>query len=670
MTIYDEPNILVIHLKRFDGILGGKITRHIAFDDVLDLGPFLCPTQRRHRHSSSSGGSSNGGAGAAGPAYGHHDYQQQQQPQQAQKQGFNGGSNWTGWNQQQQQQQGWDHAGGSNSISSGGSSSGSRSNGSSSDGSRSFLSNGAGAAVAEGTAPVCTSPAVYNLHGVLVHQGFSANSGHYYAYVKDGNTVGGMGGSGTGFWHCMNDSQVYRVSWPKVKSESAYILFYVRRTMKCQAPLPEHTESDHPVTAAAAAVRKAGSVAAAAVAGVGPQLGKRPAAAMVGPQLPPGWKGGHGEAAEAPEEEQGAAAAEDGGGGGGSPLKRAKLSEEPPRTTVPAAAAGGGVGNGVAFGPVPKGVSGARLGSINGGPLGSLHAAAGTGLSNLSTIAGRWGVKTDGAASNTTRIGGPNWKAPGKSTLTCSSKDMGLIAAGRGEAVGGGNSMDVDGDHSDAHHQQQQDGVLQQQQRRVEVGRDLVGPQRPPAAVAAAAAAEARAAAAQQRGRGVLKQGWSAKGLTALPSKQQAQAAAAPAARQVLSTVAANGHERQERESRGSGQTAGEAAAAAAAGERADGFGGLQTICLSEADRRKLEAGLREGLVGPNASWKAWLLGVLEQRKMEGWSLEKVMGSSELKGECRVKVPIEIKRFAWTFLAQVLGAGAPGGAGEGHGAQG
>ena len=46
-------------------------------------------------------------------------------------------------------------------------------------------------------APPQGPPATYHLVGVVVHSGFSANSGHYYAYVKT-----------RGSWYLMNDSSV------------------------------------------------------------------------------------------------------------------------------------------------------------------------------------------------------------------------------------------------------------------------------------------------------------------------------------------------------------------------------------------------------------------------------------------------------------------------------
>lgn len=39
---------------------------------------------------------------------------------------------------------------------------------------------------------------LFSLNAVLVHSGYTANSGHYYCYVK----------SSTGIWFCMNDANV------------------------------------------------------------------------------------------------------------------------------------------------------------------------------------------------------------------------------------------------------------------------------------------------------------------------------------------------------------------------------------------------------------------------------------------------------------------------------
>lgn len=56
----------------------------------------------------------------------------------------------------------------------------------------------------------------YDLHGVLVHQGHSASSGHYYSYCK----------APDGTWYCMNDESVTRSSPEQVARQQAYLLFY------------------------------------------------------------------------------------------------------------------------------------------------------------------------------------------------------------------------------------------------------------------------------------------------------------------------------------------------------------------------------------------------------------------------------------------------------------
>ena len=58
----------------------------------------------------------------------------------------------------------------------------------------------------------------YTLHGVLVHHGDSADSGHYSAYNRAAN----------GQWYLADDGQVTRVDWGVVAQQMAYILFYSR----------------------------------------------------------------------------------------------------------------------------------------------------------------------------------------------------------------------------------------------------------------------------------------------------------------------------------------------------------------------------------------------------------------------------------------------------------
>ncbi|XP_009417058.2 ubiquitin carboxyl-terminal hydrolase 25 [Musa acuminata AAA Group] len=109
MFILRAPNVLVVQLKRFEGIHGGKINRNIEFDEALGLSEFM--------------------------------FNMSQDPEPE-----------------------------------------------------------------------------YNLFGSIVHSGFSPESGHYYAYIKDAS----------GRWYCCNDAQVSLSSRQEVLSEKVYILFYVR----------------------------------------------------------------------------------------------------------------------------------------------------------------------------------------------------------------------------------------------------------------------------------------------------------------------------------------------------------------------------------------------------------------------------------------------------------
>ncbi|XP_047310659.1 ubiquitin carboxyl-terminal hydrolase 25 [Impatiens glandulifera] len=58
----------------------------------------------------------------------------------------------------------------------------------------------------------------YRLFATVVHSGFSPDSGHYYAYVKDP----------MGRWYCCNDSYVTVSTLPEVLSEKVYMLFFTR----------------------------------------------------------------------------------------------------------------------------------------------------------------------------------------------------------------------------------------------------------------------------------------------------------------------------------------------------------------------------------------------------------------------------------------------------------
>lgn len=117
MSILQAPNILVIQLKRFEGIYGGKIDKAISFEEVLVLSSFMCKTS------------------------------QDPQPE-------------------------------------------------------------------------------YKLFATIVHSGYSPDSGHYYAYIKDA----------IGNWYCCNDSCVSVSSLQEVFSDKAYILFFSRTKQRPALP--------------------------------------------------------------------------------------------------------------------------------------------------------------------------------------------------------------------------------------------------------------------------------------------------------------------------------------------------------------------------------------------------------------------------------------------------
>jgi hypothetical protein len=62
--------------------------------------------------------------------------------------------------------------------------------------------------------------AIYDLYGISNHMG-GLGGGHYTAYVKN---------LGNSQWYCHDDSRVSKVSVNEIKSTSAYVLFYARRT--------------------------------------------------------------------------------------------------------------------------------------------------------------------------------------------------------------------------------------------------------------------------------------------------------------------------------------------------------------------------------------------------------------------------------------------------------
>lgn len=63
---------------------------------------------------------------------------------------------------------------------------------------------------------------LYRLYAVLVHQGKSCNSGHYYCFVR----------SSSGAWYCMDDESVTQVGLATVLNRPAYMLFYTQEVIE------------------------------------------------------------------------------------------------------------------------------------------------------------------------------------------------------------------------------------------------------------------------------------------------------------------------------------------------------------------------------------------------------------------------------------------------------
>lgn len=122
----------------------------------------------------------------------------------------------------------------------------------------------------------------YQLVGVLVHQGGSVHSGHYYSFVRDSR----------GQWSCANDESVYRVGLEHVLQQQAYMLFYVRTAIK----VPRHPPKQQGNGAAA-------SPAACMGPALPPAIKARSGAVpnpsgFIGPALPPVMTGKRSRAAD------------------------------------------------------------------------------------------------------------------------------------------------------------------------------------------------------------------------------------------------------------------------------------------------------------------------------------------------------------------------------------
>jgi ubiquitin carboxyl-terminal hydrolase 36/42 len=168
------------------------------------------------------------------------------------------------------------------------------------------------------------APALYDLVGVLVHQGSSMHSGHYFAFAR--------AATGGGEWHRFDDARVATVSPRQVLGQCPYMLFYVRRgggagaRLPLLAPPPAAMPASALPAAAApaplpAAMPASASPAAAAPAPKKAKVVKAKAAATAGAGVLAPRANGVAHAAPAP-----AKRAAEGAADGAAPAKRAKAA--------------------------------------------------------------------------------------------------------------------------------------------------------------------------------------------------------------------------------------------------------------------------------------------------------------------------------------------------------
>ncbi|RYR50363.1 hypothetical protein Ahy_A07g036954 isoform A [Arachis hypogaea] len=172
MSILQAPNILVIQLKRFEGILGGKIDKAVAFEEVLLLSSFMCKASQFY---------------AIAVIAVQCQFEKTHRIYELQR----------------------------------------------------FLGHFVSTLDAIGLVScvdlkeecirkmgqsfgISDPLPEYKLFGTIVHSGYSPESGHYYAYIKDA----------MGRWYCCDDSCVTVASLQEVLSEKVYILFFSRTTQR------------------------------------------------------------------------------------------------------------------------------------------------------------------------------------------------------------------------------------------------------------------------------------------------------------------------------------------------------------------------------------------------------------------------------------------------------
>uniref|UniRef100_A0A6B2KZN0 Ubiquitin carboxyl-terminal hydrolase n=1 Tax=Arcella intermedia TaxID=1963864 RepID=A0A6B2KZN0_9EUKA len=78
----------------------------------------------------------------------------------------------------------------------------------------------------------------YSLYGVLIHEGHTMNSGHYYSYAKASNNL----------WYQFNDEMVSQVNAQEVLRQEGYILFYKREGVEEPSDHPQPVHAKEPPT--------------------------------------------------------------------------------------------------------------------------------------------------------------------------------------------------------------------------------------------------------------------------------------------------------------------------------------------------------------------------------------------------------------------------------------
>jgi len=126
----------------------------------------------------------------------------------------------------------------------------------------------------------------YTLYAVLVHEGGTVNSGHYYCYVRGQKPNTGGGGGGGAQWWCLNDSRVKPVAESHVLGASAYMLFY--QLLDSAVPPPRGPLSNGQQQPAANGAPQIGPSLPPAVGHDPPLIGPAPRPpAVSGPAPPP-----------------------------------------------------------------------------------------------------------------------------------------------------------------------------------------------------------------------------------------------------------------------------------------------------------------------------------------------------------------------------------------------